>query len=183
MRCYPATVEVRAAEPGPEGQHELEACPRDHAGAVDLRVVEHEDRDTQTPLEGGPRVEAGPQLTQLGVDPRARTCPGDVVRRVDHDTVPDHPRHPQAHPVGGRQVTGEAGDGVHEQLRRERVRRRDPDRRRVRRPCGVEHRSLDAAAPAVDGERERGRRAGSRHEVQDTSVPVPVVGLRPCQVV
>ena len=124
-----------------------------NAGAVNLGVVQHPNRDPHRVGECCLRVEAFPLGNEFRIDPGARTGAGDVVRGSDDHAVSDHAGHPDGCPVGLRQLLRQLGESLHEQRRGKWVRRRDPNRLGAHRPGLVEHRGLDATTTAVDSKR------------------------------
>ena len=125
----PPAVEQGTSQSRAKGEEKFEAAAGDHAGPVDLGVVEHEARDLEALREGVLHVEPRPGLHQLGQDLGAGPRTRDVVRRGHHNAVPDHARHSHRDAIGVGELRRELCHGLHQALRWQRVGRGGANRR------------------------------------------------------
>jgi len=85
--------------PGPEGDHRLEALALHDRRALDVGVVGHAARLANGLGEGPRQVEVRPGCDQLGVGLRAGALLAHEVRRTEDVTLADHARETTGHAV------------------------------------------------------------------------------------
>src|SRR5262249_25896154 len=104
-----APVEQGAAQPGAEGEDELEPGAGDDSGAMYLGVVEHQCGHSEGGAERATGVKARPGDDELRLGLATRTAACDVVGRSHDDTVPNHARHADGGPFGFGEAVGQRG--------------------------------------------------------------------------
>ena len=167
VRGEDSVVEDRVAQPCSQRHDHFVPVARHHSAAGHFGVVENERGDAEAAADRRSHVEACPLLDQVGQDPRPGAVPGDVVGCCDNNAMADHSRHAHCRPVGAGQLFRQPRDGLDQLGRRQRVGGGGAHRARDDGALGVEHRGLDTASAAVDGER------GDRGHGDDATVDRP----------
>ena len=145
MGAQAAVVEQPRADPGAEGDDQLQAVAADHGGPLQVGVVGHLGRLAEPGRQRDLQVEADPGVDQFGARRAARARGADEVWRGQDLSLPDHAGEAERDPVEGGQLGDQRLDDDEQAFGRQRVRRVIAHPYRA--PCARLWSSTDALMP------------------------------------
>ena len=152
MRSEPTTIEKGTAQTSSKGEYEFQSCAGHDSSTMNLSIIQNQCWDSKQITQRRLGIEAMPLIHEIRMDAASRTRLGDVMRRLDYNSVPNHSGDSHRRTIGVWQFVGQFLQRRQESIDRQRIGSGDAMRLDSDGPYLVKYRGFDTGSAAVDGQ-------------------------------